>query len=255
MTEKYLQKNSYIGTIFWYIIPKGLEVLNLPKVIKTKVVGVTKKNEDGQSRQELIEMLEPGDELFLEREPDNEHDENAIAVFNESWEQIGYLSRSVAAELAPLMDEGYEVECTVTEITGGTDDKPSYGCNIEITIYSPEEWAALNQQKQPEPEESIPAPKEAAATVTPISDQVKQAETSTQEKTPQQKWMERAEKLERLGQSMQDAGKKTQRLGCALTLLFTFPIVGLFFGPIGFIVGAGLGLLLFIGMYNQKNKQ
>ena len=227
----------------------------MPDLIKTKVVGVTKRNEDGQSRQELIELLDPGDELYLEREPDNEYDENAIAVFNESWEQIGYLSRKVAEELAPLMDEGYETKCIVTAITGGSDDKPSFGCNIEITVYSPEEWAVLNHQKQPEPEEVKSTSKEVAATITSTSDQMKQPETTAQEKTPQQKWMERAEKLEKFGKSMEEAGKKTQRLGCALTLLFTFPIVGLFFGPIGFIIGAGLGLLLFIGMFNQRKKQ
>lgn len=226
----------------------------MPDLIKTKVVGVTKRNEDGQSRQELIELLDPGDELYLEREPDNEYDENAIAVFNESWEQIGYLSRKVAEELAPLMDEGYETKCIVTAITGGSDDKPSFGCNIEITVYSPEEWAVLNHQKQPEPEELKPS-QEVAVTVTPISDQVKQSETSTQEKTPQQKWEGQAEKLEKIGQSMQDNGKKTQRIGCGLTLLITFPIIGLFFGPIGFIIGTGLGLLLFIRMLNQRKKQ
>ena len=87
------------------------------------------------------------------------------------------------------------------------------------------------------------------------SGQLNRSETTEQEKTPQQKWMERTEKFERFVQSMQEAGKKTQRIGCALTLLFTFPIVGLFFGPIGFIVGAGLGLLLFIGMFSQRKKQ
>lgn len=238
--------------LFGILRKKGEGGQSLPDVIKTKVVGVSKRNEDGQSRQELIEMLEPGEELFLEREPDNEHDENAIAVFNESWEQIGYLSRSVAEELAPLLDVGYEAKCIVTAITGGSDDKPSYGCNIEITIYSPEEWTVLQQQKQQE-DEIKSTSKEVAVTTT--QDQMEQSTTAMQEKTPQQKWEERAEKLEKIGQSMQDAGKKTQRIGCGLTLLLTFPIIGLFFGPIGFIIGAGLGLLLFIGMFSQRKKQ
>jgi len=45
----------------------------------------------------------------LVREPDNSHDENAIAVIvverpYEDW-QIGYVPRQVAALLAPLFDE------------------------------------------------------------------------------------------------------------------------------------------------------
>jgi hypothetical protein len=46
----------------------------------------------------------------LVREPDNLHDENAIAVYvNEApWSNfhVGYLRREVAAEFAPYMDNG-----------------------------------------------------------------------------------------------------------------------------------------------------
>lgn len=46
----------------------------------------------------------------LRREPDNIHDENAIAVFclEKPWRnaQFGYVERAVASELAPRMDQG-----------------------------------------------------------------------------------------------------------------------------------------------------
>jgi hypothetical protein len=46
----------------------------------------------------------------LEREPDNLHDENAISVSLMEKPhrdfQIGYVARLVAAEIAPLMDQG-----------------------------------------------------------------------------------------------------------------------------------------------------
>lgn len=113
------------------------EGITIERVINTKIVGVTRKNEDGTSRQELIAECYEGEELFLEREPDNEHDPNAISVWNEYGEQLGYINKSLASELAPKMDKGMRIACFVTAVTGGDDDK-SYGCNIKL-ILDPEE--------------------------------------------------------------------------------------------------------------------
>ncbi|QIZ66660.1 HIRAN domain-containing protein [Geobacillus subterraneus] len=113
------------------------EGITIERVINTKIVGVTRKNEDGTSRQELIAECYEGEELFLEREPDNEHDPNAISVWNEHWEQLGYINKDLASRLAPQMDKGMRVACFVTAVTGGYDDK-SYGCNIKL-ILDPEE--------------------------------------------------------------------------------------------------------------------
>ena len=45
--------------------------------------------------------FDPGERLTLVREPENEHDPNAIAVWNaERTLQAGYVPRDVAAELA-----------------------------------------------------------------------------------------------------------------------------------------------------------
>lgn len=57
----------------------------------------------------------------IERELDNHHDANAVAVvcIEKPWNdmQIGYISRGTAAELAPRMDEGrvyFTEECYLT---------------------------------------------------------------------------------------------------------------------------------------------
>jgi len=50
--------------------------------------------------------------LSLRREPENQHDENAIAVYLETYRKgmhVGYVPRGVAETLAPLMD-GKQVE-------------------------------------------------------------------------------------------------------------------------------------------------
>lgn len=42
----------------------------------------------------------------LVREPDNQHDENAIAVKSKIFGRLGYIKRSVAKILAPIIDSG-----------------------------------------------------------------------------------------------------------------------------------------------------
>jgi len=118
----------------------------------TKVVGVTANNNDGYSRQNLIRrFVKPGDVLFLIREKDNSYDSNAIAVHVvpietiDQDDQIGYLSREVAAELAPKMDRGDRITCITKNKTGGRNEK-NFGVNVEITIYTPEEAAIISNR-------------------------------------------------------------------------------------------------------------
>jgi hypothetical protein len=47
----------------------------------------------------------PGRPLELRRDPGNEHDPNAIAV-HAGGEQVGWVPRELAAELAPQLDDG-----------------------------------------------------------------------------------------------------------------------------------------------------
>lgn len=99
--------------------------------IRTKVVGVTKKNDCDERIQDLLEDLVDGSPLELEHEADNEYDENAIKVYC-NGDHIGYLSREIAEEIVDDVDAGM-VEAEISEITGGYDGK-SYGCNIVISI-------------------------------------------------------------------------------------------------------------------------
>jgi hypothetical protein len=34
-----------------------------------------------------------------------------------------------------IIDEGGVIDARITEVTGGTEDKPTLGVNIELTIY------------------------------------------------------------------------------------------------------------------------
>jgi hypothetical protein len=63
----------------------------------------------GQHHAEALESedVAPGRPLNLRRDPDNPHDPNAIAVHPAGGgEQVGWVPREIAAELAPELDAG-----------------------------------------------------------------------------------------------------------------------------------------------------
>jgi hypothetical protein len=133
---------------------------NFPHVrsIHTKIRGVTKENPDGANRQQIIEQYcRRGDALFLVRELNNPFDPNAIQVRRIVYgdtedkhrlgEQIGYVARELAQDLAPKMDhEGFVLMAWIMNVTGGEDDA-SLGVNIQIEEYRPAKHRATTRQK------------------------------------------------------------------------------------------------------------
>ena len=97
----------------------------------TKIVGVTFDNSNGTSRQSLIADLDnlPCD-LQLERQQENPHDCNAVAVLDPQGRQLGYLSRAVADQIARLLDLGSTVQVQATQVTGGWPF--NYGVNLRL---------------------------------------------------------------------------------------------------------------------------
>tara|TARA_R110001592_G_scaffold337300_1_gene623629 strand:+ start:245106 stop:245732 length:627 start_codon:yes stop_codon:yes gene_type:complete len=83
--------------------------------------------------------LKPGQRLTLKREPNNEFDNNAIAVFGFSGEQLGYLPGNDIL-LANHMDMGGVAYARVVEVIGGPGllgffnkaNAKSYGCIIDV---------------------------------------------------------------------------------------------------------------------------
>lgn len=100
----------------------------------TKVVGVSRNNEDGTSRQKIVSKLRKGDLLMLVHEKDNPSDANALKVLASKGKQVGYLMRERAEEFVGLVDERDGLFAVVTEVTGGDTrgGKPSFGVNIAI---------------------------------------------------------------------------------------------------------------------------
>lgn len=81
--------------------PKEQRIL----VLKTGIAGLQFhiKNKEEQA---ALNAITPGTELMLFREPENEHDEWAIAVHLTEDDKLGFISRFKNETIARLMDAG-----------------------------------------------------------------------------------------------------------------------------------------------------
>lgn len=104
------------------------------ETIYSKLQGVTHTNRDGSERQDVIaELCYQGQQLLLMRAP-NQYNQNNLDVYVAY--QVGHVNPELADLLTPILDEGGVVRAQVTEITGGTEDKPTRGVNVSFTIYA-----------------------------------------------------------------------------------------------------------------------
>ena len=101
--------------------------------MRTKVVGVTFSNPDGSSRQRIISRMSESDKIYLEREPTNQYDSNAVKVLvmqDGQKKQIGYLSKDVAADVSRKLKRGTTYDISI-EGVGIWNDRPY--CELDIT--------------------------------------------------------------------------------------------------------------------------
>jgi hypothetical protein len=115
--------------------------------LHTKVHGVSHENDNGSDRQDNIEMCAVGDIVSLIREPANEFDRNAIAVYAPGVGQIGFVSSALSEDLAPAMDRGTFILAEISDVTGGTEEKPMWGVNLRLRQTTEESVAAAIRQQ------------------------------------------------------------------------------------------------------------
>jgi len=102
------------------------------------VVGESHRNQDGSDRQQIIrERARPGDPVQLVPEPDNRHDRRAVKVCLATGEQLGYLDRDQARELARERREGWRHAAILHRVIGGTADKPTRGVVLRLVSGPP----------------------------------------------------------------------------------------------------------------------
>lgn len=107
-----------------------LETKVLPRTIVTRVVGVSYGN-----RQQVIASLNKGEAVYLVRDPENNHDTNAVEIVCKDQQQIGFLNRDMAALIAPVLDgcEGV-LRASVVALTGGYDAFSFRGVLIRLDL-------------------------------------------------------------------------------------------------------------------------
>ena len=105
-------------------------------IITTKIVGLTFNDNYPHNVFAIASDFALGDDsLDLVREPDNEFDSNAVAIYKNS-EKLGHISKKMASFLAPQMDAGIEYSCFVEGIVISQDNPDNPG--IKVTISSPD---------------------------------------------------------------------------------------------------------------------
>ena len=75
------------------------------------------------------DAVKPGSPLELRRQPDNEHDSNAIAV-HAGDAQVGWVPREVAAELAAELDQGRPWSALVLREQRRSPREPRHGLTM-----------------------------------------------------------------------------------------------------------------------------
>lgn len=69
------------------------------------VAGVSYPNDDGSERQSIIRDCDEGEHLILKHTPIPE-DKNAVRILRQNGQQLGWLPRWNAQEIAPYLDRG-----------------------------------------------------------------------------------------------------------------------------------------------------
>jgi len=107
------------------------------ETVDTKIAGVTVGR-----RQEALERLTQYDadriSVSLARETANEYDTNAVAVIVSVTDKgsytMGYLPRTLAATIAPLIDAGKAVKAMFKEVRGKYHNYHNYGMAVSLSI-------------------------------------------------------------------------------------------------------------------------
>ena len=106
------------------------------RTLHAKIVGVTYENEDGSSRQSLLEQLQKGSPVYF-KDCSSEKYPEAIGVFNADGGQLGHLPAEVARS---IRTERVKIDSLIGEVysVGRNDESNPLGCLIDIAYEEPE---------------------------------------------------------------------------------------------------------------------
>ena len=124
----------------------------IAETIRTKIVGVTFDNEDGENRQEILSTMTGDEEITVEKYTFNGE---PAAYIKWGSKILGNLSAELAADLyRKYPNATYEAQ--ILEITEG--GVHTFGCNIELDVIVEEKPAPHPPTHPPHPPHPPPPP-------------------------------------------------------------------------------------------------
>lgn len=116
-------------------LKETINIQNKIFVLESKLSGMRYYIEN-EAEREKLRSLKPGDILKLVREPYNEYDENAVAVYLDDNDKIGFLARTKNEMLARMMDAGKEFIAIVNEPVWeqSSNSNPHNGAYVETKV-------------------------------------------------------------------------------------------------------------------------
>jgi hypothetical protein len=106
---------------------------NAMNEIRTEVMNVSQRNDDGSDRDALVRRLLPGQDLRLVRARKRDGSPGKVEVCLADGRQIGELSPDVAARIAMNLDGNRRVDCRVLDVTGANGR--GYRVHILLAIH------------------------------------------------------------------------------------------------------------------------
>ena len=83
-------------------------------------------------RQKYLKKSRAGDQLLISHKPLPRHGEAAVIVNVRTKKVLGYVQSSLATTMLSSFGAGWTASGEITELTGGTPQKPNRGCNYRI---------------------------------------------------------------------------------------------------------------------------
>lgn len=115
---------------------------------RSKVVGVSFKNDDGTSRQNVIRNCHANEVVRLVRDYRNPKSDHAIRIVDSNGQMLGHLNEFRARQIAGIMDRGQPYMAVISVITGGGE----HPLGANLIVYASEDTPRASRRG---PESSI----------------------------------------------------------------------------------------------------
>jgi len=102
------------------------------RVFHQQVHGISYQNDDGTSRQKIINHCSEGEEVFFVPEPDNRFDPAAVKVCRKDGEQLGYLP--AGGHIASDIGLGWTYRITIDEIYPFEENPKKHGVRLRVEV-------------------------------------------------------------------------------------------------------------------------